>query len=381
MRRGQAFKVYFRDMFGIMCWFVVGIVLTVTVVWLSGIAYHRPIPISELLYAILLALVMASFGLAIHYFRRHPFLHLLEHQIERLSTLDSVDALMIAAHLGEHRMFVRLVKCYVQRATEDVQRIETKRTFYEHFTTRFAHQMKTPLAVLQLLMGEARSQMANDPQASPSQVGETLDAIEAEHQRLSEAIETMLHTVRLQAFSFDAHMTEIRITEFLRTIVNDHKSAWIRTRIYPHVESDNPDAIVHTDEKWLGLICEQVIRNAFQYGYPVDDSGNRTGEPSEFWVRVTTSDDATHIIFTDHGIGMHARDVRRAFEPFFTGQNGRSHSRATGMGLYLAAETAKRLGIQLDLASTLHQGTTVRITIPTAQYLSPYITNQRDVQQ
>ncbi|MCW7999941.1 sensor histidine kinase, partial [Clostridium sp. cpc1] len=49
------------------------------------------------------------------------------------------------------------------------------------------------------------------------------------------------------------------------------------------------------------------------------------------------------------------------FNPFFTGENGRTYSESTGMGLYLSKDICGKLGHGIDIKSTEGIGTTVNI--------------------
>ncbi|MFD1675453.1 sensor histidine kinase [Alicyclobacillus fodiniaquatilis] len=367
----QALKHYVREFGGLACWLLAALLLTGLTVWLGDIAHHQRATSDEFLYALSLGVIVSIFGFAIHFSRRYRFYVFATRQIGNLRQLEDVESLILLAQTPVHRWFAHILRNYAQQAALELQEIERRRAFYETFTTRFAHQMKTPLTVLRLLMQDLKS--AQGAHSQTVNLNETLDTMEAEAARMEQALETMLYTARLQSFSFDTHMTSFDVVPLLRELVNEHKAAWIRAKIYPQVEASTERIVVYADDKWLRFICDQIVRNALQYGYRVDAQGQPTGEATTFQIRVSVTPTQTQIAFVDHGIGIRARDVRRVFEPFFTGQNGRLHSRATGMGLYLAAQAAKRIGVDLHVESALHQGTTVSMTIPTPAFITPYL--------
>jgi signal transduction histidine kinase len=72
----------------------------------------------------------------------------------------------------------------------------------------------------------------------------------------------------------------------------------------------------YADSKWLGFIIDQIIANALKY----------------------TGDDGDISIKVEEDIGIKAEDIQRVFDKGFTGSNGRSHVKSTGMGLYLAKQ-------------------------------------------
>ncbi|MNO03523.1 Sensor histidine kinase GraS [compost metagenome] len=63
----------------------------------------------------------------------------------------------------------------------------------------------------------------------------------------------------------------------------------------------------------------------------------------------------------DEGIGIHPKDIRRVFDPFFTGENGRLLGESTGMGLYLAQKVCNNLNHRIDIQSEVNRGTKVSI--------------------
>ena len=64
---------------------------------------------------------------------------------------------------------------------------------------------------------------------------------------------------------------------------------------------------------------------------------------------------------SDTGVGIAPEDLPRVFEQGYTGENGRAHQRATGLGLYLCREALTRLGHSVRLESVPGQGTTALV--------------------
>ena len=85
--------------------------------------------------------------------------------------------------------------------------------------------------------------------------------------------------------------------------------------------------------------------------------------PSEGKVTVHTAfqGDALTIDVSDKGQGMDARTLLQAGDPFFTTKDP---GRGMGLGLFLVRALMAHLGGRLDVTSTLGQGTTVTLTLP-----------------
>jgi len=74
--------------------------------------------------------------------------------------------------------------------------------------------------------------------------------------------------------------------------------------------------------------------------------------------------DGETLVVSDTGIGIRPEDLPRVFEKGFTGCNGRTDRKSTGIGLYLCRRAAKQLGCELTLTSRPGQGTLARLSIP-----------------
>ncbi|MDQ0190033.1 sensor histidine kinase [Alicyclobacillus cycloheptanicus] len=321
------------------------------------------VPLGNLLYALFLGWVVLIAFLASEFRIRRRFYREACARMDNPSSLTSADT-FLAAGTAEQRFFVDLLHRTHDAYRRELGEVTEQKQFYELFTTRFAHQMKTPLTVVQLLEQEMLS-------AYPSCVAlaEFLDSLSEERVRLETTLGIMLGAARLHSFSFDSRMEEIDLVELVRSVVNAHKREWVRRGIYPKITVDQQPVIVRSDRKWLQFVIDQIVCNALQYGRMERTIEN--GMPSStFLMQFKSNANNTVLSFTDQGIGIPPRDLPHVFEPFFTGSNGRSHSRATGMGLYLVKEILDRLGHKICIDSTEGQGTTVTVTISRSDYLS-----------
>ncbi len=78
----------------------------------------------------------------------------------------------------------------------------------------------------------------------------------------------------------------------------------------------------------------------------------------------------TALVLSDNGTGIKKEELSRIFEKGFTGTNGRTHERSTGMGLYLCKKLCKRLGIGISASSIYGQGTEICLEFPISTYIA-----------
>ena len=71
----------------------------------------------------------------------------------------------------------------------------------------------------------------------------------------------------------------------------------------------------------------------------------------------------------DNGIGIPNNELSRVFDKGFTGTNGRSKYKSTGIGLYLCKKLCNKLGIGIELNSVQNEGTEVKLVFPKDSYI------------
>ena len=199
------------------------------------------------------------------------------------------------------------------------------------YYTAWVHQIKTPIAAMRLLLQDADT---DEQRALLEQV-----------QSVEQYVEMVLGYLRLESPSSDYVIRNYLLDDIVRQAVRKFASQFIRRKL--RLEYTPLNVSVITDEKWLLFVIEQVLSNALKY--------TRSGS-----VSITLEAPKT-LCIRDTGIGIAPEDLPRVFEKGYTGSNGRTDKRATGIGLYLCRRILAKLGHSITIVSTPGVGTTVRI--------------------
>ncbi len=205
------------------------------------------------------------------------------------------------------------------------------------FMNQWVHQMKTPLSVIRLTLEED-----DDPRS---------DSLLEEADRMEKGLETVLYAARLETFDRDFRVEPVSLKAICENAIRENKRLFIGSKVYPDLQVD-AGLLVESDAKWLGFLVGQIVTNAVKYSA---DSHEKVTFTS-----LTRGAEAV-LEIRDRGIGIPLEDVKRVFQPFFTGDNGRKLRESTGMGLYFAREIAERLGHRIELESEAGAGTRVRV--------------------
>jgi signal transduction histidine kinase len=113
--------------------------------------------------------------------------------------------------------------------------------------------------------------------------------------------------------------------------------------------------VVKSNRNALRSIIGNIIDNAIKFA----------PEGTSVAIRVKKAMYAMTVEVEDHGPGLNEVDQKKIFERFYKADKSRHDSRGSGMGLSIASEYAKRLGIKIEVESELGKGTTFIVKIPT----------------
>ena len=199
----------------------------------------------------------------------------------------------------------------------------------------WAHQVKTPLAALRLLVQN---------RADPAE-------LEPELFRIGEYVDAAMGYLRLGAGSKDLALSPTALDPVVRRSLRRYARMFILGRLRLVYTGAPEEARPVTDPKWVGFILEQLLSNAVKYTPP---GGT-----------VTVQADGHTLQVSDTGPGVSPDDLPRLFEKGYTGANGRAAGAvSSGLGLYLCARAAERMGCTLKARSTPGQGCTFVLTFP-----------------
>jgi hypothetical protein len=95
---------------------------------------------------------------------------------------------------------------------------------------------------------------------------------------------------------------------------------------------------------------------------PKSQSLKRAPLPWPIWLTTVFDEDCISISIRDSGYGIHAADIDKIFEPFFSTKNS---DEGTRLGLSICMSIIKNHGGNLTVNSTPAQGSEFIITLPT----------------
>lgn len=200
------------------------------------------------------------------------------------------------------------------------------------YYTVWAHQIKTPIASMRLTLEGEDSTLSR--------------TISDDLFRIEQYVEMVLCYLRLDSDSSDYVIATYSLDKILKQAFRRFSGSFISKKL--KLTYEETGRTVLTDEKWLLFVIEQILSNAVKYT-------SEGGEISVF------CEDEGIICIKDNGIGIAPEDMPRIFERGYTGLNGRTDKKASGLGLYLCRRICENLNHRIWAESC--SGTAVYIDL------------------
>ncbi|MBY2476094.1 HAMP domain-containing histidine kinase [Clostridioides difficile] len=321
-------KLFFRDCKGYIFIYYIGIFMTIIYCNLM-----KFINFGESLYILLFSSFILLCFLIYKYYKHREVYTLFKKGIK---SLDESFLYLGNSFLG--RNISAILKQQHKLYQSMIQ--EHKKVHSEHLTfiNQWIHQMKTPISVISLQLQEYEGE-------------EVTENIREELDRLNKGLNMAMHFARADNFQKDFVVEKARLNEIVVGIVNEEKRLFIKSEIIPKIKIDK-FTYVYTDIKWIKFIISQLITNGVKYSKGYSNYLNIKAEENNKYVTLS---------IIDEGIGIVSKDIKRVFDPFFTGENGRKFGESTGMGLYLVKKVCDDLGHKVSIKSEVGKGTEVSI--------------------
>ncbi|GKX30800.1 histidine kinase [Vallitalea longa] len=243
---------------------------------------------------------------------------------------------------------LEIIKYIKTNQSRHIRKIRTIISEYKQnirFFSLCIHNMKASITVIKLIIERINKKTYDENE---------INLINHEINKIHYLSEMGLNMLRFGDFSKDVCPTKLNIVEEMKSIITENKNYFIINNIYPKLSYEKEYISIITDKKWNKVILQQIMSNAIKYSVlkHVDNNINISISEKKSYVEVKIS---------DSGIGIPDYDLKRAFQPFFTGENGRLSPNSSGIGLYLCKKICDKLKHKIKIESKKDIGTTVYI--------------------
>ncbi len=294
---------------------------------------------SSFLYIICFLLI-----LLIPYFRKRKFYTDLLENIRVLDKSYLVLETLMKPEFYEGELLYQALYEINKSMNENVRLIEEHLQDFKEYIEMWIHEVKIPLSTLVLMSNNHKEQFDKKTKL--------------QLKRLENYVDQVLYYARSENAEKDYLIKEIDLSKVIKNVGLKNMDELLENKIDYIV--GNVKYKVLTDSKWLEFILGQIVNNSIKYKRDIDNSYIK--------ISVKDEDNKTILIIEDNGIGIKDSDLKQVFDKSFTGENGRSISKSTGMGLFIAKNMCEKLGHKIDIESKYNEYTKVLIKFAKNKY-------------
>ena len=286
------------------------------------------------------AVVMVLGGVLAYFVSGHALkpLHSFAAQVEKVEPNNLTDMKITEEVLPEFRQFSRSFNQMLDRLDEGF-------TAQRQFTGNAAHELRTPLALMQ-----ARIELfAAEHPSMPPETAEFLTLLREQTERLTQMTKTLLEMSALQSVPRN---DRIQLAPMMEEILTDLAPLAEKNGIT--LTCDGDGAMTGSDGLLYRLLFN-LTENAIKYNHP---GGT---------VRLTVQEEAARLVIrvSDTGCGIPEPYRESIFQPFFRVDKSRSREYGgVGLGLSLVWAIVELHGGSVCVEDSSEAGTTIAVQLP-----------------
>lgn len=225
-------------------------------------------------------------------------------------------------------------------------RLDRTFTAQRQFSANAAHELRTPLAVMQTNLDVLQKR----DQPTVEECAKTLRMASEQTGRLSHLVSTLLEMTELQTVQ---RTDRISLSALIEEVICDLEQVAHERQIT--LVQQAGEAVLTGSDPLLYRAVYNLVENAIKYNRP---NGMVT-------VSARLEDGAAILRVTDTGVGIPPEQRESIFEPFVRVDKSRSRSMGgAGLGLALVRDIAEQHGGSVKIVRSSDQGTEIVLMLP-----------------
>jgi len=224
------------------------------------------------------------------------------------------------------------------------------------FMSTAAHELRTPISSIlgyaELLMRRLKGVV----KPSEASIQEMAAVIERQSKNMADLVNDLLDLARLEnQMAKGLNLHETSLATYLRPVVAQFQVQDDLRDVVTYIDDHLPDVRLHPDS--FKRLIVNLLSNAFKY------SSNGSPVIVKTFTQKKADKEYVGIAIQDYGDGMSSEDLEHAFERFYR-SSAHEQISGTGLGLAIAQEIMHAHAGEIEIHSTLGEGTTVTLLFP-----------------
>ena len=210
----------------------------------------------------------------------------------------------------------------------------------DEFVSNASHELRTPLAIM-IAESDYILSRSRKTEEYTTHISGLIDDL----RKMNTLINSLLELAHLSGHQ-NIQMTDLRIDELIFNAIQSTKSKYPGRKIMPKIEyPDNEnDLIIYGNQGLLDIAFKNLFENACKFS------------SDDVEVKISMIDEAISVSITDFGVGIPEDQIGDIFNAFNRSTNVK-YIGGFGIGLSIVARIMKLHAIEINVTSTINQGT------------------------
>ncbi len=231
--------------------------------------------------------------------------------------------------------------------TSHIIREKQSGEFLRDTISDISHQLKTPLAALQMY-----NEIIQDEETGSDVVDNFTVKSERELNRMENLIQNLLKLAKLDAGSIELEKSTHNLKEFLEESIKGFRTRAELENKFIRLGCDEHITLLF-DEEWMLEAVSNLIKNALDH----------TESKDKIEILCHETPVVTEITIKDNGTGIHPEDIHHVFKRFYRSRFSKD-KQGIGIGLTLSKAIIEKHGGSITVESEFGKGTAFHLAFP-----------------
>lgn len=223
----------------------------------------------------------------------------------------------------------------------------------DEFISVVSHELRTPTTIVEGTLSNLQVMMDQPKAPSAKVLSESIDTAHEQVMYLAKMINDLSTLSRAERGVAD-NPEDIDITELITTMHHAYEKDASAKKLHLNLDLGPKLGTITVSRLYVEELLQNFITNAIKY----TQKGTIT-------IIAKQTKDKVRFTVKDTGIGISRGDQAKVFDKFYRSEDYRTReSSGTGLGLYVAAKLAHKIGTKIELSSRLNHGSSFSFVLP-----------------
>ena len=225
----------------------------------------------------------------------------------------------------------------------------------DEFISVISHELRTPITIVEGTISNVQVMMGH-PDVTPKMLKDSMETAHEQILFLAGMVNDLSTLSRAERGVGDS-AEDIDVHELATELHKKYQADAKAKNLHLNLDASAKLGKVHVSRLYLEELLQNFITNSIKY----TKQGSVT-------IQIKQKNDVVSFSVKDTGIGISKSDQQKVFAKFYRSEDYRTRETSgTGLGLYVSAKLAHKIGTKIKLVSRLNFGSSFSFNLPVAK--------------